>query len=570
MSGRISKYNVSDTSAAMQAKWQCGLYFRLSREDGDKMESDSITNQRMIIDRFLSRNPDLNIYDVYIDDGYTGSNFNRPNVIRLIDDIKSRKVDCLIVKDLSRFGRNYHETGQYIEVVFPLLKLRFISVNDSIDSYKNPASIKNSSVSFKNVMNDEYGRDISNKVKSSFNMKRKKGQFIGSFASYGYMKDPEDHHKLIIDTDAAETVKLIYQMFLSGISIYNICIKLKQMGVTNPTDYKIKKGLNDNRKCFENGGWSTNTVRRMLKNELYIGDLIQRKLESVSHKVRKCIAVPKDKQIVVRGNHEPIIDFDTFNKAQLRFKRDIWQPKNNENESVEYDAEKGGVFVGYIKCADCGRAMQRTGTIEGKNNLYYFICSTHLQWKQCARHATRVTKLSQTVLTIIQKYVAMAVEMDDLLDVVEKLPTDNLSLSRYKKEIKAKEVEKAKLVKFLKGLYPDFKDELINKEQYLQFKNEYETKITAIDSVLASLNKQIVDQKEGEKANDFIDNFKKYQNITMLTRDVIVELIEMIYVENNGGIKIVFNFQDSFKKALERIEAYKSLVQADNTSMTAS
>ena len=173
--GRTSKYDIANLTAGKPSTWKCGIYLRLSREDGDKMESDSIINQRKIIDRYLEKNQDIDIFDVYTDDGYTGTNFDRPDMTRLLDDIKARKVNCLIVKDLSRFGRNYHETGRYLEVVFPLLRLRFISVNDNIDSYKNPQSMKNSTVSFKNVMNDEYARDISSKIRSSFNAKRKRG-----------------------------------------------------------------------------------------------------------------------------------------------------------------------------------------------------------------------------------------------------------------------------------------------------------------------------------------------------------------------------------------------------------
>lgn len=255
--GRVSKY--IESGSASQVIWKCGVYLRLSREDGDELESDSIANQRKIIERYLGKNPDLEIFDTYIDDGFSGTNFNRPALTKLLDDIKNRKVNCLIVKDLSRFGRNYHETGRYLEVVFPLLRLRFISVNDNIDSYKNPQSIINSTVSFKNVLNDEYARDISSKIRSSFNAKRKKGDYIGSFPLYGYLKDPNDHHKLIIDEEAAENVRLIYQMFLEGFSIYNIAIKLEKMGILNPTEYKISKGIGANyspRFKSENNGWS--------------------------------------------------------------------------------------------------------------------------------------------------------------------------------------------------------------------------------------------------------------------------------------------------------------------------
>ena len=243
--GRISKYTNSTPEAH---EWRCGVYLRLSREDGDKLESDSIVNQRKIIDRYLAKNDDLNVYDFYIDDGFTGSNFERPGLKKLMEDIRNRKINCILVKDLSRFGRNYYETGRYLEVVFPLLQVRFIAVNDFIDSYKDPQSCQNASASFKNVMNDEYCKDISRKVRSSFLAKKKRGEYLGSVALYGYRKDPEDRHKLLIDPEAAETVKLIYRLFAEGYSIYNIGLQLDERGIPNPTKYKQLKGIKTNTK----------------------------------------------------------------------------------------------------------------------------------------------------------------------------------------------------------------------------------------------------------------------------------------------------------------------------------
>ncbi|GHV00661.1 recombinase [Clostridia bacterium] len=549
-SGRTSRDAVN-TFGTKLPEWQCGVYLRLSREDGDKMESDSIANQRRITDKFIEKNPELNVYDTYIDDGFSGTNFNRPNVIRLLEDIKSRKVNCLIVKDLSRFGRNYHEVGRYIEVVFPLLRLRFISVNDTIDSYKNPASV-NSSVSFKNVMNDEYGRDISNKVKGTFNAKRKRGDFIGSFAPYGYRKSPENHNKLIIDQEAAENVRMIYQMFLDGMSVFNICGKLGEMEIPNPTAYKVGKGYKAQRKTTEKtkGLWGDNTVRRLLQSRVYLGDLIQKRNESVSYKLRVNRMVPKEKNIVVKNNHEPIIDIDTFDRAQALFKRDSWQPRK-EGAAVN-DVGNGAIFVGYVKCADCGRTMNRAHVVRPYKRYYYFKCATYRLWKRCTIHSTPVEKIEKAVLALIQKHVAIAVETESLLKVIHESPVRNNALMRVKKAIENKVSERAKLTRYLNDLYPDFKDELITKEQYLQFKNESEAFIAEIDAALKTLNEQAVREENGiDDSNDFIAAFKKYRNITALTREIVVELIDMIYVEESGGIRIDLKYRDLFERLLE-------------------
>lgn len=556
--GRTSKYKTTSFTAEKPNTWKCGIYLRLSREDGDKMESDSIINQRKIIDRYLEKNQDIDIFDVYTDDGYTGTNFDRPDMSRLLDDIKARKVNCLIVKDLSRFGRNYHETGRYLEVVFPLLRLRFISVNDNIDSYKNPQSMKNSTVSFKNVMNDEYARDISSKIRSSFNAKRKRGEYIGSFALYGYMKDPEDHHRLIIDEEAAENVRLIYQLFLNGMSIYNIALKLKALGILNPTEYKNSKGLKNNNNKLKfidnNNGWSNDTIRRLLKNRMYTGDMVQGKTQTISHKVRKSVPMPIDKYIIKEGTHEAIIDKDTFEKVQARFQRDTWQHKSTGEFTPKNELATGALYVGYIKCADCGRAMQKNGYIKRGISFYYFICGSYLQWKQCSRHALRVNKLNEVVLTVIQQYVAIAVEVDNLLHNIQNNPATDLTLSRLKKEKKSCELEREKLVRFQNDLYMDFKNEIISKDQYFHFKRDYSEKIGELDLRITKLNDELNrSNPDTESKNSFVEAFKKYQNITILTQGVIEELIKMIYVEHGGGIRIEFNFKDAFKEAVDTV-----------------
>lgn len=558
MSGRISKYVNANSMTRQQLVWKCGIYLRLSREDGDKMESDSIANQRKIIDRFLEKNSDIEIYDIYTDDGYTGSNFDRPAIIRLMDDIKARKINCIIVKDLSRFGRNYHETGRYLEVVFPLLKLRFISVNDSIDSYKNPQSMKNSTVSFKNVMNDEYCKDISRKVRSSFNAKRRRGEYIGSFALYGYIKDPNDRHKLVIDEVAAENVRLIYKLFLDGMSIYNIALKLCELGIKNPTDYKLSNGMGSTHKTTfptEYNGWSDDTIRRMLKNRMYIGDMVQGCSETISHKIRKCVRVDPDKYIIKEGTHEGIIDRETFEKVQARFQRDTWQQKGL-NKTNRDGAGSGKPYVGYIKCADCGRAMQRNGYVKNDKSFIYFICGSYLQWKQCTRHALRVNKLDEIILTVIQKYVAIAVEMDTLLQSIKDAPMEDFTLTKLKKEMRSCEVERERVVKLQNDLYMDYKSDIITKEQYFHFKQKYADKIVELESRYNNLNEELMHSSIDDAGeNSFVEAFKKYKNITTITRDVIVELIKMIYVERNGSLRIEFNFKDAFEDAVELLSS---------------
>lgn len=548
--GRVSKYNTN--TLIDDAKWKCGVYLRLSREDGDKLESDSISNQRKLVENFLAKDPNIEVYDIYVDDGYSGSNFDRPSFAQMMEDIKCRRVNCIIVKDLSRFGRNYYETGRYLEVVFPLLQVRFIAVNDYIDSYKNPQSAQNACASFRNVINDEYCKDISRKVRSSFDAKRKRGDYIGSFALYGYAKDPENRHKLIIDQDAAENVRLIYRLFLNGLSIYNIALKLNRLGIPNPTAYRTEKGLKSTSKLTHNNpDWSTRTIRRILTNEMYIGNMVQGTCRKISHKVKKCVSVPKDQYIVIEGTHEPIIDKETFDEVQTRFKRDTWQAKGNE--PYQNGAETGSIFVGYVKCPDCGRAMQRTGSMQGNKPFYYFVCGAYHQWKICSRHSIRVQKLYDAVLKTVQAYIAIAVEADTILTTIEAQSKEDISSTHIKRELAACNLQLEKVTQFQNDLYIDYKNGLLSKDQYLNFKQESSDKIVMLETRREALTKELSNTPE-TVSNEFIDTFKQYQNITCLSREIIEALIEMIYVQEDGGIHIKFKFSDEFQRTLDTLK----------------
>ena len=267
--------------------WKVAAYLRLSIDDGDKMESNSITNQKSLINLYIEHEKDLKIKDYYIDDGYSGTNFERPDFKRLINDIERGKINTIIVKDLSRFGRNYIEVGRYIEEILPMYKVRFIAVTDTIDSFKDPNSINNVIVPFKNLMNDEYARDISNKVKSILNTKKENGEFIGNSAPFGYLRDPKDKHKFIVDEKASKIVKKIYKMALDGYSKQLIVDNLNKYGIPTPRLYKVQE-LNFKYKITKSmSTWDGTKVDDILKNRTYTGALEQGKKRRISYKIHK-------------------------------------------------------------------------------------------------------------------------------------------------------------------------------------------------------------------------------------------------------------------------------------------
>ena len=285
--------------------YHAAVYVRLSKEDGDKEESDSIVNQKELIRAYLEDKPDIEVCGEWADDGYSGADFERPNFKRMIREIEAGRIDCVVVKDLSRFGRNFVEAGRYIDQIFPALGVRFIAVNDGFDSVNGRTSSDRILIPFKNLINDAYCRDISVKVRSQLETKRRKGDFIGSFAVYGYLKDPYNRHRLVVDEYAAGVVKDIFRWKLEGASQQRIADRLNDQGELSPMEYKrfcgmrYQSGFQVNSKAR----WTAVAVGRILRNELYIGTMVQGKRTTPNHKVKKTILKPSGEWVRVECSH---------------------------------------------------------------------------------------------------------------------------------------------------------------------------------------------------------------------------------------------------------------------------
>lgn len=323
------------------------IYIRLSREDGDKEESDSVGNQRKLLTEYVNKHDDFILYDVYIDDGFTGTNFNRPDFHRMIADIEDNKVNCVVVKDLSRFGRDYIDTGRYLERIFPELNVRFISVTDNIDSMKQAYDML---LPIKNIFNEQYARDISNKIQATVKSKQKAGEFIGAFTSYGYKKSPANKNKLVIDEYASEVVKRVFTMYAQGIGKQSIAKILNAEGILCPSEYKKLNGENykNCNRLEKTSYWTYSTIKVMLQNELYIGNMVQgKKHQRMRSKQRP---VEKENWIRVENTHEPIIDRQLWDKVQKLLTK--------KHRDIDLETNKN-IFAGFIKCGDCGRAMMK-------------------------------------------------------------------------------------------------------------------------------------------------------------------------------------------------------------------
>ena len=527
------------------AKWKTAIYLRLSSEDGDKIESDSITNQKKLITQFIKNNTDLKIVDYYVDDGYSGTDFNRPDFQRLLKDIKDGKINAVIVKDLSRFGRNYIEVGNYLEQIFPLYNLRFIAINDNVDSFKDPKSVNNVIVPFKNLMNDEYARDISNKVRSVLDTKKENGEFTGISAPYGYLKNPKDKHKFILDKYASKVVKKIFNMILNGKSREEVVDELNKCGILTPAAYKMNKNIINSKTTKNLNQWKKKTVDRILQNESYTGVLIQSKRKRISHKVHKLIRNDSSNWIIVPNHHESIISKKDFDKVQdIIYCRETRINKDNKLD----------LFSGYLKCKDCNNTL----TIRKAKSHEYYYCTSYIKKKGCTKHSICKSKLTNIVLEVINKQIEMLINIEKEITNILNNSSINYDIEIINIRIKEIQEEINKYQMLKEEIKDDFKLDIISEEEYKEYKNEY-------NSYLRKLN---IDKKNNENklekigcksANNknWINEFEKNRNINNLSKKVLDELVEYIYIYDDGKIEVNFKYQDEYNEAIDFINKYK-------------
>ena len=540
-------------------RWRLGKYIRLSKEDllRGRDESNSVINQRRLLEQYhqahLEEFYEGSEEDVYVDDGKTGTDTNREDFQRLLSDISSGRINCIIVKDLSRLSRNYTDAGNLIENLFVRLNVRFISLAEGVDSYRNPDSVSNIIVPITNVMNDQYCYQTSKKIRQVFDMKRRNGEFIGSYAPYGYVKDPQDKHSLLVDPEAAEVVKSIFSMFLSGMNKRGITYYLNDHGVLCPTAYKKQQGLKYNAPNAQgNPMWSTITIDTILKNRVYVGDMVQGRQRVKSYKIHIQERVPEDEWFIVENTHEAIIDRETFDKVQGLLKRDTrTAPKSKQLY----------LFSGFLKCADCGRAMSR---IASKGIYVYYQCGTYksLSKKACTMHSIKSDRLEAGVLFAIQQQVHLAVVYSELAARINSAPLKKSKSKRLEDAIAAKEKELAKIMRYKQALYQDWKDGEITRNDYRHMSEDYERQAEALNNVLRTLTDEQEQLENGVDAESpFLAAFLKYQNIDKLTREILAELIDHIKVYEGGNISVKFKYADEFRRMGEYIELNTPVVQ---------
>lgn len=511
-------------------EWNIGIYLRLSREDEKdefKKQSESIENQLTFLNAFISTQG-WKVKKVYKDDGYSGTNFDRPDFKKMILDIENKEINMVITKDLSRLGRDYIDTGYYIEKYFPSMNVRYIAVMDNVDTF-DPNNTNNDMTPFKSVFNDMYAKDTSRKVRTVLMSKAINGESIKSFQPYGYKKDPNNKNKILVDTNVSDIVVAIFEMYKSGKTKKQICDYLNDNHITTPLKYKEETTnyKNPNKRCYL---WSSSMITKILRDRIYIGDLVQHKSMKVNYKIKKTVKVNPKQYIVVPNNHEPIIDPNTFHTVQIML----------DKKSNEWTYRKNGtthLLSGLVYCSCGGKVTYN------KNHGKYFrcVCSSYkkLGSKFCNNiQYLREDELISLVLENLRKNVKMYLNSEKLNFNIKK----NMNVKDNKLAIQ-KQIEQVD--EKIKNIYTDKVNGIISTELFVQMSKEFEKKKEELNIRLEKIEKLVDKEKNDVNEKDlekYVKQVLEFNNTSNIDRKLLIKLIDKIVIENKKIKSIQYNF----------------------------
>jgi len=544
---RKSRKNIPATeeTAIDSSSYNAAAYIRLSVED-NKKRGDSVESQKSIIQNYIAVNPDIRLHGYYIDNGTTGTNFDRPSFRQMLSDAEKGVINCIIVKDLSRFGRNVIDTGYYIEKFLPSLKVRFIAVTDDYDSSaENPGD--GIILPLKNMINEAYALDIGRKIKAQQRQAMQSGEYVGARPPYGYLKHPDNCHRLIIDPESAPIVKQIFQWAYDKAALNDIVRRLNEAEIEPPNIYSQRKGIINFRNIRSNHYWQTFSVNRILMEEAYTGDLVQGKKQSINHKQ---IETPPDEWIIVRGTHEPIISRDMF-EAVKAYRNQVAE----ESKTHPVTHYTPNIFKGKIYCGHCGFPLHRQKCSRRKGKpvyVYHCLSNSRKARGSCESYSIRQELLIDTLLTFIQKHaeimIGMSIKMRGMMLEAE------IKSASAKSEIASLRQKIDRNSQILKSLYENLVTGIITKNEYHEMRTAYEEKIEGMRALAAEL-----DHKRNDflaKASDYIevsDMVSKVKSSDDITAELVDMLVERISVFSDRSIEVNFRFNSGLEPFCEAL-----------------
>lgn len=539
---------VCDTSLYIRT----ALYIRLSVED-NKKRGHSIENQKLVLENFLAGRPEFVVYNTYVDNGATGTNFHRPGFQQMLSDIEAGLIDCVIVKDLSRLGRNSIDTGYYIEQYFRAHQIRFIALTDQFDTADASNLHGGIMLPLKNMINEAYALDIGRKIKAQARQAMKDGEYIGARAPYGYRKDPENCHKLLIDPEAAEVVFQIFQWAYEHVGLNDIARRLNEQGIQTPSHRKRATGEITHENLIGSGKWQTRTVAKILDSEVYTGDLVQGKTKIVDHQQ---VQADEDNLIIATNTHEAIISHEVF-EAVKAYRRQVCE----ESKAHEVDPYTPNIFKGKVFCAHCGGSLHRQRNKRKKgSDVYLFHCLTKSRVDKNGCLGVSVTEkdLLDAVVAILQQELTVALGNYSFVleaEVKRKKERDDL-----KAGISAKKQEIDRNRRFVRGLYENFVQKVLTSEEYFTMKKDYEAaiaklsdEISTLENGLAVMDAQLAKYKELEQ------DAKVLEKDHTLTAALIDRLIERIEITHDKEIRVSFRFKSEFEEYGKAVEQCRNL-----------
>lgn len=545
--------------------FKTGLYVRLSIEDvRDRKDSDSIENQTYLLKQFVEERPFLQIYSIYTDNGEKGTNFDRPEFNRLMDDVKAGRVNCIVVKDLSRFGRDYLETGNYLEKIFPFLGVRFISINDNYDSFNPENSNEGLIISLKNLLNDVYTKDISKKIISTFRERQSKGEFLGAHVPYGYSRPNDGTYKLVIDEEAASVIRQIYQWKVEGLSDTAIARRLNDMGVPSPSKYKYLKGEWKNAR-YNTNIWQRQTIKAITENEVYLGHKIYGKIQASLYEGKQKSRVPRDEWTIIENDHDPIIDQETFDIVHAR-RLDVYKEFTERLEQNKHFENTENIFKDIAICGDCKCKLVRRRRIKNNELSFYFSCTTYEtnSGYKCTRKHIVETDLYNAVYAAIRSQICMVASVDDILRKVNSSASYENRKDNLANEIRKFKAQIERLTSLRSSLYDDYIEQLLTEQEYLYAKAKFEKDE---DALKGRLNELLLQQKKYGQTysyeNRWLSSYRAFRDEKELTKEMVSALIETVELHGDRRIQINFKFKDEYEELLDYLNTIEDEVKPD-------
>lgn len=538
------------------------IYARLSVENSGKDDDgNSLQNQIAVCEDYLDGCPHLRLTEVYSDNGRTGTVFDRPAWNRLMDDVRTGKIQCIVVRDLSRFGRDYVETGSYLEKIFPALGTRFISVKENFDNFTCGNAMESLSVSLQNLVNAMYSRDISKKVSTALRAQMETGRFRNRNLPYGYLWNG-DKTAYVVDEDAAAVVRQIFEWKLREVSVYTIVERLKAEGIESPERHKRRAGTR-NGDNIQGEGWCPSTIRGILQNRAYIGEMVCGKSETALYKGLKKHVTETDKWIVVPDAHPPIVSASDFEAVERQMREDSAHRETAMEWSADIRVGMIDLFAGKIFCADCGKRMYyKRQRIQCKGVVFrgVYDCSTHVRRGHgtCFKHAMRQDALNEKVFNAIRDQLQVALDYEKLLLAMRGGSGEASVREKHKAAVASVKLRLNALKKKRAGLYESYVEGILNEEEYAFAKQTYEEQYEALNRLLD----EAVERRERflesiSPDNKWLTMMRGVAGMTGLTQELVDAIIEKVLVYGGGRIEVVFNYNDVFYAMLECVEQIK-------------